>query len=59
MNTDKNSDRLMDCSKCNTVNGCDECGVFLDPHPTFDAAPKDIEIPTSHIVGDDIILEEK
>jgi len=50
----------LDCSKCNTVNGCDECGLFLDQQPpTFDATPKEIEIPTTHKVGDDIILEEK
>ena len=50
----------MDCSKCNTVNGCDECGQFLDQQDLkFDAAPKDCDIPTTGKIGDDIILEEK
>ena len=39
--------------ECN-CDGCPGCG-----NPTFDAAPKDCDIPTTHPIGDDIILEEK
>lgn len=55
-----NGDRYM--ANCN--GQCDVCEkryecIYLTVPLMFDAAPKDCDIPTTHLIGDDIILEEK